>query len=78
MDEHEIVAVIGPNGAGNSTLLKTIAGLVKPTAGRILFNDEDISHADPDRMILKGISVFPESGRVFANMSVFDNLRMGA
>ena len=78
MDEHEVVAVIGPNGAGKSTLLKTIAGLVKPTAGRILFNDEEITRLDPDKMVLKGISVVPEGGRVFPNMSVLDNLRMGA
>ncbi|NPV85867.1 MAG: ABC transporter ATP-binding protein [Anaerolineae bacterium] len=78
IDERETVAVIGPNGAGKSTLLKTIAGLVKLTSGELYFDGHNITGTSPDQLVRLGIALVPEGGRPFANMSVIDNLRMGA
>lgn len=78
VNEHETVTVIGPNGAGKSTLLKTITGLVKTASGQIVFQGEDITALPTDQVIKKGISYVPEGGRPFPNMTVIDNLRMGA
>ncbi len=76
--EHETVAVIGPNGAGKSTLLKVIAGLVQPESGKVLLHGRDTTGMTPDKMVREQVSLVPEGGRVFPNMSVLDNLRMGA
>ncbi len=76
--EHEMVAIIGPNGAGKSTLLKTIAGLVHPSAGKVMLDGKEITGLPSYQIIFEGIAYVPEGGRVFANMSVADNLRMGA
>jgi len=76
--EHETVSIIGPNGAGKSTLLKTIMGLVRPTSGSIQFNGNGISGRAPHEVVGCGLSLVPEGGRPFANMSVMDNLIMGA
>jgi branched-chain amino acid transport system ATP-binding protein len=76
--EHETVGLLGPNGAGKSTLLKSITGLVRPTAGKIHFCQKDITSLPPDQVILQGIAYVPEGGRPFPNMTVHDNLRMGA
>ncbi len=73
----EVVAVLGPNGAGKTTLLKSICGLVR-TRGRILFEGSDISELKPHERIRMGISVCPEGRRLFPNMTVEDNLRLGA
>ncbi len=78
VDERETVAVIGPNGAGKSTLLKTLSGLVKATSGSVKFGNADISHLPPDKITMKGISYVPEGGRPFPNMTVYENLEMGA
>jgi branched-chain amino acid transport system ATP-binding protein len=78
VQEHEIVAVIGPNGAGKSTLMKTITGLVKATQGMVEMQGENITGFSPDLVMRKGISLVPEGGRVFPNITVNDNLRMGA
>jgi branched-chain amino acid transport system ATP-binding protein len=78
MDEGETVAIIGPNGAGKSTLLKTISGLVKPTSGTIEFNGKPITGLSSDEIVRQGLVYVPEGGRPFANMSVYDNLLMGA
>jgi branched-chain amino acid transport system ATP-binding protein len=78
MDEGETVAIIGPNGAGKSTLLKTISGLVKPTSGTIEFNGKTITGLSSDEIVRQGLVYVPEGGRPFANMSVYDNLLMGA
>lgn len=78
VDEHETVTVIGPNGAGKSTLLKTICGMVKPSSGKVIFNGKDIAGHAPDQPVRLGIAYVPEGGRVFPNMSVEDNVRMGA
>ncbi|MFD1705107.1 ABC transporter ATP-binding protein [Methylopila henanensis] len=76
--EGELVALIGANGAGKSTTLRTISGLVKPRAGTIRFRGEDIAGADPARILSLGIAHCPEGRRVFPYMSVADNLAMGA
>jgi branched-chain amino acid transport system ATP-binding protein len=73
----EVVAVIGPNGAGKSTLLKTISGLVKPITGQILFNGKRIDQFPPHLIAKEGIAHVPEGGRLFPNMSVWENLLMG-
>jgi branched-chain amino acid transport system ATP-binding protein len=78
VEEHETVTVIGPNGAGKSTLLKTIVGLVKPTSGSIELGGKSIQGMSPDNVVRQGISYVPEGGRPFPNMTVMDNLRMGA
>lgn len=78
VEEGETVAIIGPNGAGKSTLLKTIIGLVKQQSGAVIFLDNDITGHSPDQVVKKGLVYIPEGGRPFPNMSVNDNLRMGA
>jgi branched-chain amino acid transport system ATP-binding protein len=75
--EGEVVAVIGPNGAGKSTLLKTISGLIEPYSGQITFAGERYEGAAPHDVTQAGISHVPEGGRLFANMSVEENLLMG-
>jgi branched-chain amino acid transport system ATP-binding protein len=74
----EMVALVGPNGAGKSTLLKTISGLLAPRAGSIRWNDETISAASPQRIVEHGIALVPEGRRLFAGMTVRDNLELGA
>jgi branched-chain amino acid transport system ATP-binding protein len=78
VDEGEVVAIIGPNGAGKSTLLKTISGLVKPSGGQVQFAGQDFAGAAPHAVTRAGIAHVPEGGRLFANMSVLENLWMGA
>jgi len=74
----EIVAIIGANGAGKSTLMKSIAGLVPPRSGSIVFEGIEITGAPANGMIRKGISYVPEGRRLFANLSVRENLELGA
>lgn len=74
----EIVALIGSNGAGKSTTLKTISGLIKPTRGRILLEDERIDYLPPHTIVEKGISHAPEGRRIFSRLTVLENLEMGA
>ena len=76
--ERKIVTLIGANGAGKSTTLRTIAGLVKPAAGRIHLQGEDITGLSPDRIVPKGITLVPEGRRVFPDLTVLENLRIGA
>ena len=76
--ENEIVAIIGPNGAGKSTSLKAIAGLFKLTSGEIIFQGECINNLPPYELARKGIVLVPEGRRIFATMTVFENLEMGA
>jgi branched-chain amino acid transport system ATP-binding protein len=78
VDEGEAVAIIGPNGAGKSTLLKTISGLIKPYSGNITFASQSFEGAPPHEVTRAGLSHVPEGGRLFANMSVLENLMMGA
>lgn len=74
----ETVALIGANGAGKSTTLKTISGLLRSRTGGISFMDEDISHIEPYRLVGKGLAHVPEGRRIFLQMSVQENLEMGA
>jgi len=74
----ETVAVIGPNGAGKSTLLKTISGLIKAQSGSVCIEGKEITGQPPYKVVHHGISYVPEGGRPFPNMTVYDNLRMGA
>ena len=74
----EIVTLIGANGAGKSTTLRTIAGLVKPAHGRIHLQGEDITGLSPDRIVSKGITLVPEGRRVFPDLTVLENLKIGA
>jgi len=77
VDEGEVVAVIGPNGAGKTTLLKTISGLITPTSGEISFQGKSIQGMVPHEVAKAGISHIPEGRRLFANMTVMENLMMG-
>lgn len=74
----EVVSIIGPNGAGKSTLMNTICGLNKPTSGEILLNGHHINGLQPNKIVRLGISMVPEGSQVFQNMSVLENLLMGA
>ena len=76
--EGEIVTLIGANGAGKSTTLRTIAGLVKPASGRITFQGEEITGLSPDRIVSKGITLVPEGRHVFPDLTVLENLKIGA
>ena len=74
----EIVALIGANGAGKSTILKTVSGLMHPRSGSISFCDQDISHMDAYKLLRHGLAHVPEGRRIFLQMSVEENLDMGA
>ena len=76
--ERQIVTLIGANGAGKSTILRTIAGLVKPVSGRIRLQGEDVTAISPDRIVSKGVTLVPEGRRVFPDLTVLENLRIGA
>jgi len=76
--ENEIVALIGANGAGKSTSLNTISGILHPTSGKITYLGEDISGTTPQEIVKKGIIQVPEGRRIFSSMSVWENLEMGA
>ena len=78
VSEGEIVALIGANGAGKSTTLKTLSGLLRSATGAIEFMGESIMHAQPDRLVAKGLAHVPEGRRVFQQMTVEENLEMGA
>lgn len=78
VNEGEIVTLIGANGAGKSTLLKTLSGLLKPKTGSIEYLGNSISGKQPQSIVKAGISHVPEGRRVFANMSVEENLELGA
>ena len=76
--ERQIVTLIGANGAGKSTTLRTIAGLVKPASGRIHLQGEDITGLSPDKIVSRGITLVPEGRRVFPYLTVLENLKIGA
>jgi len=78
IDEGEIVTLIGANGAGKTTTLRTISGLIKPKDGSIWFEGKDITNLAPTKRVATGISQSPEGRRVFADMSVQENLEVGA
>lgn len=78
INQGEIVTLIGANGAGKSTLLQTISGLLKPKNGEVLFESEHVEGKVPQLIVKRGISQVPEGRRVFSNMSVEENLELGA
>ena len=78
VDEADFVALIGSNGAGKSTTLRTISGLEQPTAGSILFDGEAIDRLSADRIVRLGVAHVPEGRRIFKDLTVAENLRLGA
>ncbi|HEY0544442.1 MAG TPA: ABC transporter ATP-binding protein [Pyrinomonadaceae bacterium] len=78
IEKGEVVTLIGANGAGKTTTLRTITGLLSPSAGRVMFEGEQISGMPAHKLVAKGISMSPEGRGVFANLSVRENLQMGA
>ena len=78
VNDGEIVALIGSNGAGKSTTLRTISGLMKPKTGRIMYDGEDITGVPAHKIVGKGLCQVPEGRHVFANMTVMENLELGA
>lgn len=78
VNEGEIIALIGANGAGKSTILKTISGLMHPRSGKVTFMDQDITHAEAHKLVHCGLAHVPEGRHIFQQMTVQDNLEMGA
>jgi len=76
--EGEVVGLIGPNGAGKTTLLNTIAGLLTPAEGTIKLRDQDITGAPPERLLRDGLALVPEHRRIFVDLTVEENLKIGA
>jgi branched-chain amino acid transport system ATP-binding protein len=76
--EKEIVSVIGPNGAGKSTLMLSIVGVVKPRSGEIVFQEESVLGTPSEKLVGRGISLVPEGRRIFATLSVGENIGVGA
>ena len=74
----EIITLIGANGAGKSSTLRAIAGLVKPASGNIVFEGDDITGKDPTAIVTKGITLVPEGRKIFPDLTVSENLRIGA
>ena len=74
----EVVSLIGSNGAGKSTIIKTVAGLLHPRSGEIHFENQPIHHTPPYDIVKKKISMIPEGRRLFGRLSALDNLRLGA
>ncbi len=74
----EMVAIIGPNGAGKSTSFKTIVGFLRPTSGRVVFDGHDITGLRPDEVLVRGLAYVPQGRIVFPQMTVLENLEMGA
>ena len=75
---HEIAVIVGPNGAGKSTAMKAIFGLLKLRLGRVRLDDEDITDEPPDRLVRRGMAYVPQERNVFPNLTVHENLEMGA
>lgn len=78
VEQGQIVTLIGANGAGKSTTLRTIVGLERPRGGTVLFNGEDLTKLDTHRIIQRGIGISPEGRKVFPNLTVVENLELGA
>ncbi len=73
----EVVGLIGPNGAGKTTLLNSIAGLLRPSAGTIAFEGTDVTGHSPERLLRSGLALVPEHRRIFSDMTVEENLKIG-
>src|SRR5687767_8258349 len=78
VEQGEVVTLIGANGAGKTTTLRTVTGLLSPTEGRILFEGQEISGKPTHKLVARGIAMSPEGRGVFANLTVRENLQMGA
>lgn len=76
--EREIVALVGANGAGKTTIMHTLCGLMRPTEGKVFLDDKDITGLSADRIVTQGIALVPEGRQIFAPMTVKDNLLLGA
>ena len=74
----EIVSLIGANGAGKTTILQTVSGLIKPKSGEIIYNGESIARVSGHKLVSKGMAHVPEGRRIFAQLSVIQNLKLGA
>jgi branched-chain amino acid transport system ATP-binding protein len=74
----EVVGLVGPNGAGKTTLVSTIAGILSPASGRVELDGEDVTGSSPDRMLRRGVALVPEHRRLFADLTVAENLKIGA
>jgi branched-chain amino acid transport system ATP-binding protein len=78
VDEGEIVTMIGANGAGKSTTLKTLSGLLKPTGGQMMYDGANLGTLQPDQIVRRGVVQVPEGRRIFSTLTVRENLEMGA
>lgn len=78
VSEGDIVTLIGSNGAGKSTTLRAISGLVKPSDGKIIFEGEDITKTDSSEIVKMGVTLCPEGRRIFPDMTVLENIKIGA
>lgn len=78
VEQGEVVSIIGSNGAGKSTLLRTISGLLRPRTGTIRYREADLVHTAPHDILKMGISQSPEGRRIFTNMTLYENLQLGA
>ena len=78
VDRSEIVTLIGANGAGKSTTVRTLAGLHRPVAGRVVFDGKETTDQPPEVIVQRGLCLAPEGRRIFQRMSVYENLLMGA
>ncbi len=78
VNQGEVIALIGANGAGKTTILHTITGLIQPKAGSVIFEGTDITKIPGHKIVSMGMAHVPEGRRVFANLSVYQNLKMGA
>ncbi len=78
VEKGSIVTLVGANGAGKTTTLRTVSGVVKARAGKILFDGDEITNLPPHKIVARGIAQAPEGRMIFANLTVIENLRMGA
>ena len=78
VNKNEIVGIFGPNGHGKTTLLRSISGLIKPKSGSIIFEDENLEKTTPNKIVEKGIIQIPQGSRLFPDLTVEENLMLGA
>src|SRR3546814_16736487 len=78
VEEHEVVALLGRNGAGKSTTLKSLMGVVQPKSGTIRHNGEEIQHLSAHELAQRGIQLVPEERRIFGSITVHENLQLAA
>jgi branched-chain amino acid transport system ATP-binding protein len=73
----EVIGLVGPNGAGKTTLVSTVAGILTPSAGTVTFDGQDVTGTSPDAMLRRGVALVPEHRRLFADLTVAENLKIG-